>query len=415
MLGGGPTAEEGTPPKPIRAPCQQFEAKGLAGGLRTWCRVCSQHVDAHCGGDTAPPRRMLATPAAASATPAAPPPPPAADDAADDDDALLSAREARLTASYERIYRQLVSTSSAAALGFDALEQAVATHNGAVLHYDGDMAARNRGRLAAHAGGWARLRRAGSGGGAAAAFGGGGGGGGGGGVALQDLAEAVRAAHQSVGNNSLNPAKHGSDYAVFATVAARGVVSAAEAAELRRAVDLVGFRPFIRTLPEATTGLSKAEPKRSHTSLVLHDTELAAWLWPRVEPLVRGFRPTFNYQRWSARCINPCFRCLRYGAGQVFETHTDDVYANLAARPAQRSFLTVVIYLNEGFEGGELRFVKTRGGGGDSEERVLATVAPTAGLTAVFEHDLLHEALPPSGDTPKYIMRTDVIFTALRK
>ena len=372
----------------LHVPCRQFEAKGRTGGLRTWCRLCSQHVDAHFGGAAAPPPAaapLALLPAAATAA-------ATSDAAADDDAALLSAREARLTASYERLYRQLVSTSSAAALGFDALERAVAAHNGAVRRYDSDMAARNRVRLVALAGGWARLRRVG----------------GGIGVALRDLAEAVRAAHQSVGNNSTNPRKRGEDR-VFATAAA-GLISAAEAAELRRAVDLVGFRPFIRTLPGATAGLSKAEPKRSHTSLVLHDAELAAWLWPRVEPFVRGFHPTFNYQRWAPHCINPCFRCLRYGAGQVFETHTDDVHSKLTAHPAQRSFLTVVIYLNEGFEGGELRFVKTRGGG--DGERVLATVAPAAGLTAVFEHDLLHEALPPNGDTPKYIMRTDVIFTA---
>eukprot|EP00937_MAST-01D_sp_MAST-1D-sp2_P007492 g7492.t1 len=264
------------------------------------------------------------------------------------------------------------------------------------------MTVRNRDRLAALAGGWARLRRAGGGGGAAAACSGSGC------VALRDMGEAVRASHQSVGNNSTNPAKR-AGAPVFATVAA-GLISTAEAAELLRVVDLIGFRAFVRSLPGATAGLSKAEPKRSHTSLVLHDAELAAWLWPRVEPLVRDFHPTFNYQRWMPRCINPCFRCLRYATEQVFETHTDDVFAKLTAQPAQRSFLTVVIYLNEGFEGGQLRFVKTRGGGGS--ERVLATVAPAAGLTAVFEHDLLHEALPPSGDTPKYIMRTDVIFTS---
>jgi hypothetical protein len=385
--------------------CQGFEPKGR-GGLRTWCRGCGQHLDSHSTAVVAAPPRP-ATPAPAPALPHQ------SDTAARPDAALLAQKEASLIASYEHLYRQMVATSSAAVLGFDALERAVAAHNDAVRCYDKEMTALNRERLAELAGGWGRLLRVG--GGAAAGCGG---------MRVSDLGEQVRAAHQSVGNNSSNPGKRGADR-IFAT-ATGGLVSAAEAGELRRAIDLVGFRPFIRTLPEATTGLSKREPRRTHTALVLHDEALAAWLWPRVEPLVRDFEPTYNYQRWQARCINPCFRCLRYGEGQVFETHTDDVYSNAAV--TYRSFLTVVIYCNEGFEGGELRFVKTRGRGGAAEVvvgsenvegsdsgRVLATVVPAAGLTMVFDHELLHEALPPIGDTPKYIIRTDVIFALHKK
>eukprot|EP01050_Picozoa_sp_SAG11_P017840 SAG11_NODE_2618_length_3169_cov_6.875570_1_plen_359_part_01 len=317
--------------------CQGFEPKGR-GGLRTWCRGCGQHLDSHSAS--------VAAVAVAEGVHLPPEPVSAAAVAAFPADALLAQKEASLIASYEHLYRQMVATSSSTALGFDALERAVAAHNGAVRCYDKEMTALNRARLAELAGGWGRLLRVG--GGAAAACGG---------VRVSELGEQVRAAHQSVGNNSSNPAKRGADR-IFAT-ATVGLVSAAEARELRRAIDLVGFRPFIRTLPETTTGLSKREPRRTHTALVLHDEALAAWLWPRVEPLVRDFEPMYNYQRWQARCINPCFRCLRYGEGQIFETHTDDVYSNAAV--TCRSFLTVVIYCNEGFEGGELRFVKTRG------------------------------------------------------
>ena len=82
---------------------------------------------------------------------------------------------------------------------------------------------------------------------------------------------------------------------------------------------------------------------RPHLHLFTTDTlwQITGRLWPRIEPLVSGFRPRFNYQPWRARGINPCFRSLRYAEGQVFETHTDDVYSELSRRPAQRSFLTV--------------------------------------------------------------------------
>ena len=222
--------------------CQGFEPKGR-GGLRTWCRGCGQHLDSHSAS--------VAAVGVAEGVHLPPEPVSAAAVAAFPADALLAQKEASLIASYEHLYRQMVATSSSTALGFDALERAVAAHNGAVRCYDKEMTALNRARLAELAGGWGRLLRVG--GGAAAACGG---------VRVSDLGEQVRAAHQSVGNNSSNPAKRGADR-IFAT-ATVGLVSAAEARELRRAIDLVGFRPFIRTLPDSTTGLSKREPRRTH-------------------------------------------------------------------------------------------------------------------------------------------------------
>jgi hypothetical protein len=181
----------------------------------------------------------------------------------------LVAREAALTASYERLYRQQTSTSSSAHVGFEQLEREVSAHNSAVRRYDLFVAARNRQRLFGRAGGLVRLRRAGS----TSLHSG---------VRLTDLSGSVRGAHQDLlrGNSStrLNAtdSSKSAGGSMFAQMA-QGLVSAAEAGELRRLVDAVGFRPFIRAVPEASSGLSKREPKRTHTACVLHSDELAAW------------------------------------------------------------------------------------------------------------------------------------------
>ena len=121
--------------------------------------------------------------------------------------------------------------------------------------------------------------------------------------------------------------------------------------------------------------------------------------------------PLASHTRSSGWSILLCTAAAGFGGAHVCSALTTQTFSNTR----RFLYLQVVIYLNEGYEGGELRFVADRGkgeGGGEAEGRVLATVAPSAGLTALFEHSLLHEALPPHGEVPKYIMRTDVVFTA---
>jgi hypothetical protein len=72
-------------------------------------------------------------------------------------------------------------------------------------------------------------------------------------------------------------------------------------------------------------------------------------------------------------------------------------------RPNDRQITlhTVLVYLNDDFEGGETRFVQQL-------ERV---VRPQRGLVAIFQHKIRHEGCEVRRGN-KYAMRTDVVYQA---
>lgn len=103
--------------------------------------------------------------------------------------------------------------------------------------------------------------------------------------------------------------------------------------------------------------------------------------------------------------INERLRFLRYAAGGQFKAHFDASYV----RPdyTARTLITLQIYLNEGFVGGETTFL-------NSNRKVRVPVVPKPGMILVFEHDLYHEgSLVKSG--VKYTIRTDVLYNFLSR
>lgn len=61
-----------------------------------------------------------------------------------------------------------------------------------------------------------------------------------------------------------------------------------------------------------------------------------------------------------------------------------------------------MLYLNEGFQGGETNFLRSDG----ACERA---VVPETGMALLFRHDMLHEGALLRGGV-KYAMRSDVMF-----
>jgi prolyl 4-hydroxylase len=96
--------------------------------------------------------------------------------------------------------------------------------------------------------------------------------------------------------------------------------------------------------------------------------------------------------------LNPRLRLYRYGPGQRFAEHTDHWYQ---PSPTEITLLTVLVYLNDGFVGGETRFT----------EHLDAVVDARPGRVAVFQHKLRHEGAPVVSGT-KYAIRSDVIYRA---
>lgn len=104
--------------------------------------------------------------------------------------------------------------------------------------------------------------------------------------------------------------------------------------------------------------------------------------------------------------INERLRFLRYDKGDQFQPHCDASFG----RPdhSARTLITLQIYLNENFKGGETTFLQRSRGANKC-----VPVEPKTGMILVFEHNILHEgSLVKQGR--KYTIRTDVLYTIKR-
>lgn len=96
--------------------------------------------------------------------------------------------------------------------------------------------------------------------------------------------------------------------------------------------------------------------------------------------------------------VNERLRYYRYSQGQSFEPHMDHWYR---ANDTDISLLTILVYFNSDFEGGQTRFM----------EQVEQTVDPAAGRAAISQHKIRHEGCEVRSGR-KYALRTDVMYRA---
>jgi len=95
----------------------------------------------------------------------------------------------------------------------------------------------------------------------------------------------------------------------------------------------------------------------------------------------------------AAARMDPTLECYRYLAGEYLAPHRD---AATEIEPGVWSTLTLVLYLNDDFEGGETGFPEPK-----------IAVRPRPGHAVLFEHSLLHEGSPVLAGT-KYVVRTSI-------
>lgn len=136
-------------------------------------------------------------------------------------------------------------------------------------------------------------------------------------------------------------------------------------------------------------------------------------IWRRIIAYV----PT----RWMGAPVvglNEKLMFLRYNPGQFFKPFADGQYVRDNGQPSQ---LTVLIYLNEDFEGGKTRFLPLTGlklkdskehkPGGKPPAIPATEVTPRVGSALIFQQDLVREeAVVTKG--LKYALRTDVMYAA---
>jgi prolyl 4-hydroxylase len=137
--------------------------------------------------------------------------------------------------------------------------------------------------------------------------------------------------------------------------------------------------------------------------VAIDDDAVAAFLWdrlaPQIPPLLSFYRPglrpdpdTADLHQLRAMGLNRRMRYYKYSGGERFAPHVDLSHSE----GSRRSFLTLIIYLNDDFQGGETDFFTF-------------SVAPRTGKAIAFAHELRHEGKPVFCGT-KYVLRTDVMY-----
>jgi len=129
---------------------------------------------------------------------------------------------------------------------------------------------------------------------------------------------------------------------------------------------------------------------RDNSRSSIDDAPLSKALWRRVSRRVPA-----EIDGRGAVGLNERLRFYRYDAGQSFGAHTDGYYRR---SNGEQSLLTLMIYLNDDFEGGETYFLESG-----------EMVAPREGKALIFPHGLWHAGRAVTAGR-KYVLRTDVMY-----
>lgn len=162
-----------------------------------------------------------------------------------------------------------------------------------------------------------------------------------------------------------------------------------------------------------------------------YSPELADELWRRLNPSLPAQRTLTAragtdwdlHPHWRPVGVNPLMRFIRYLPGHQLVAHYDAPYVFDEQR---RTLMSLVIYLSDAprpSEGGATRMLHDIQRSLCHETRdysdwrrcaapfeVAEVFRPKAGGVLVFDHRLLHDGEPLSGQARKTILRTDVIF-----
>jgi predicted 2-oxoglutarate/Fe(II)-dependent dioxygenase YbiX len=158
--------------------------------------------------------------------------------------------------------------------------------------------------------------------------------------------------------------------------------------ECREYIDWTEAKGYEAAPITTLSGFELRPEVRNNTRVIVDDPERAEALWLRVRDEI----PTF-YAGRQAIGLNERLRFYRYDPGERFALHRDGAYRR---ENGEMSLLTVLVYLNEGFSGGET-VVEGR------------PITPRRGMALIFDHQLLHEGAAVTGGR-KYVLRSDVMF-----
>lgn len=172
------------------------------------------------------------------------------------------------------------------------------------------------------------------------------------------------------------------------------VLNAAECRGLVELAETLQFEPAVEEGARAGPHGYHLAAGRNQDRAALHDTNIASLIWARIARRVAEEACERSALRVPLG-LNERLRFYRYDPGQAFPPHTDGFYQR---EDGTRSLLTLLLYLNEDFEGGATVFC-------DINQRV----TPRTGTALTFAHDLLHAGEAVTRGR-KYVLRTDILF-----
>ena len=133
---------------------------------------------------------------------------------------------------------------------------------------------------------------------------------------------------------------------------------------------------------------------RDNLRAMQDDPDTANRLFERMKPglpqRVAGMTPVG---------LNERLRFYRYDKGHYFAPHHDGSFRR---NRYEFSLYTVLIYLNEGFEGGSTDLL-------NDDDSVLYRLVPETGMAFLFRHEMLHTGAEVLNGS-KYVLRSDVMY-----
>ena len=146
-------------------------------------------------------------------------------------------------------------------------------------------------------------------------------------------------------------------------------------------------------------GEMRRDHRKSDRVIINAPPQLARSLFERLRSGLPETTTDTAGARWRLAELNPYLRVLRYRPGDFFLGHPDGHYPRQYTN--RRSFMTVLLYLNEGYRGGFTTIY-------DSAGRALP-VTPRTGMALVHHHRVWHE-VPMLREGVKHVIRTDVMY-----
>eukprot|EP01083_Nonionella_stella_P191498 708736_1 len=156
----------------------------------------------------------------------------------------------------------------------------------------------------------------------------------------------------------------------------RNTFSEQECKELINFSESIGYKDALVNLGFGHTEIMSEF--RNHKKLSIDNIHIANYVFNRIKSVIPN-----QFDNRTLIDINERLRFLRYSPGDFFGPHYDGMYMR---DNGQRSLITIVIYLNDNYSGGEITFLHP------TNENKKYWIKPETGMVLLFEQkEVFHE------------------------